>query len=252
MQRLPAGDVVVVGGGHVDDRVVLNVEREVAADAAVRADRVDLGLLLLAPVARLAQVELALRHQRAGRTDGDAVAAVDAGRLGQRHVELGRDVRAEAAAGDRDRERVLGVGAAGLDALVTEDALRVVADVELVVDLHRLLDRERVGAEPIGLRLVPLDVRERLGRRREVAGRAEQLHHEPPARAHALGVGVHDHPVLDLARARGDEHARVLELDDADAAHVHRRQRVAVAERRRVDPHLPRGVEDRAALDLRW
>ncbi len=102
-------------------------------------------------VAGLAQLELARRHQRARRADGDAVAAVDAGRLGQRHVELGRDVRVEAAAGDGDRERVLVVDAAGLDALVTEDALRVVAHVEVVVDLHRLRDRERVGAEALGL-----------------------------------------------------------------------------------------------------
>ena len=36
------------------------------------------------------------------------------------------------------------VDAARLDALVAEDALRVVAHVEVVVDLHRLRDRARV------------------------------------------------------------------------------------------------------------
>ncbi|MNC88437.1 hypothetical protein D3C83_42510 [compost metagenome] len=91
---------------------------------------------------------------------------------------LGRDVGAEAAAGDRDGEGVLGVDAARLDALIAEDALAVVADVEVVVDLGRLRDggreadigrlvmpgRERVacaglgrrcgGAEPFRLGLV--------------------------------------------------------------------------------------------------
>ena len=81
-----------------------------------------------------------LEHQRAGRADADAVAAVDAGGIGQRHVPLRGDPGIEAAPGDGDRERVLGVLAARLDALVAEDALRVVADVEVVVDLHRLRD----------------------------------------------------------------------------------------------------------------
>src|SRR6185503_3345077 len=61
-----------------------------------------------------------------------------AGRGGERDVVLGRDAGGEAAAGQRDGEGVLGVLAAGLDALVADDALRVVADVEVVVDLHRL------------------------------------------------------------------------------------------------------------------
>src|SRR4029077_13080073 len=67
------------------------------------------------------------------------VAAVDAGRVGQRDVILGRDAGLEAAAGQRDGEGVLRVRAAGLDALVADDALRVVPDVEVVVHLHRLV-----------------------------------------------------------------------------------------------------------------
>src|SRR4029077_16196010 len=90
--EVAAREVVVVGGVDAHDRIVLDVKREVAADPAVRTHGVDLGLLLFAPVTRLAQVELALRHQRTRRADRDAVAAVDAGRLGQRDVELGRDV----------------------------------------------------------------------------------------------------------------------------------------------------------------
>ena len=44
----------------------------------------------------------------------------------------------EAAFGDRDGEGVLGVGAAGFDALVAEHALVVVAHTKNVVDLDRL------------------------------------------------------------------------------------------------------------------
>ena len=65
---------------------------------------------------------------------------------------------------------------------------------------------------------------------------------------HALGVGLDLHAGLDLARARGHQHARALDLDDAHAADVDRRERLEVAERRRVDAEPPAGVEDRRAL----
>src|SRR5689334_20551140 len=99
------------------------MQREVAADTAVRADRVDLRLRRLVPRALLAQLVLGLEHERAGRADGDAVAAVHTRRLGKLDVELGRDVRFEAATGRRDGEGVLVIHPARLDALVTEDAL---------------------------------------------------------------------------------------------------------------------------------
>src|SRR5260221_3249788 len=246
--EIPECYVVVVRRRHFHDRVVLYVQRQVAADAAVGADRVHLRLARLVPRSVAPHLEFAHGHQRARGTDCDAVAAVDARRLRQFDVVLGGDVRAEAAARDRDRERVLMVVAARLDALVTEDALRVVADVEIVVDLHGLRDRERVRAEAIGLRVVLLDVAQRVRRGREVDGRAEQLEYQAAARLHALRVRVHDHPCLDLARARRYERARPLDLDDADAADVHRVQRVAVAERRRLDAEPAAGIEDRRAL----
>jgi hypothetical protein len=89
---------------------------------------------------------LGLEHQGACRADADAVAAVDAGGIGEGNRLLGGDSGVEAAPRDGDRERVLGIFAAGLDALVAEDALRVVADVEIVVDLDRLGDGLRLGA----------------------------------------------------------------------------------------------------------
>src|SRR5678816_1957744 len=82
--------VVIEGRGDADDRVVLHAELEGAADAAVRADRVGDGLARLVPLARAAEVELALEHERARGADADAVAAVDARRLGQRSRVLRR------------------------------------------------------------------------------------------------------------------------------------------------------------------
>ena len=54
-QRLPRVTSWSSGERDLDDRVVLDVQREVAADAAVRAHGVDLRLLRLVPRARLAQ-----------------------------------------------------------------------------------------------------------------------------------------------------------------------------------------------------
>ena len=108
MQRLPRVTSWSSGLGHLDDRVVLHVQLEVAADAAVGADGRRHRLVVLVPVARRAQLVLGAgtSARPVGQTR-DAVAAVDAGRLGQlRHV-LGRDARVEAAAGDGDGEGVL-------------------------------------------------------------------------------------------------------------------------------------------------
>ena len=107
----------------------------------------------------------------------------------------------------------------------------------------------RRRAEPLRLRVVALEVAGRDVRRREVDRRGEQLEHQLARVAHALGVGLHLHPVLGLARAGGSEHARALDLDDADAARVRGLERVAVAERRRVDPEPAAGAEDRLALE---
>src|SRR5215212_128682 len=100
---------------HLDDLVVLDVQLEGAADTAVRADRLGHRLGALVPGPRGAHVVLALEHQCAGRADADAVSAVDTGAVGKRDGALGRDPGVEAATGHRDRERVLGVLAAGLD-----------------------------------------------------------------------------------------------------------------------------------------
>src|SRR6267143_6003727 len=244
--EVAAGDVVVQRGGDLDDLIVLHAQLQGAADATVGADGVGLSLLRFVPGAGAAHVVFALEHERAGGADADAVAAVNAGGVGERAARLGRDAGVETAAGDGDGEGVLSVLAAGLDALVAEDALRVVADVQVVVDLRRLGDRGGLGAEALGARLValhlPLDL---LRDERQVDGRRQELEHELAAQADALGVGAHNHLRLDGARAGGHQDARALHFDDADAADVDRRQGLEVAQGRRVDLLGPAGLQDR-------
>ena len=98
------------------------------------------GLAVLVPRAVGAHLVLGREHQRAGRAHLDAVAAVHARRVGQLDGVLGGDAGVEAPPGDADRQRLLPLLAAGVDALVAEDALGVVAHVERVVDLDRLVD----------------------------------------------------------------------------------------------------------------
>ena len=194
----------------------------------------------------LPQVELGLELQGAGRADRHAVAAVDAGRLGQGDVELGGDAGVHAPAGDGDREGVLGVVAARLDALVAEDALVVVADVEVVLDLDLLvdpLDRAGLGV-PLGIgAVVPHPPAEVVGLA-EVDGGAQELQHHAPAVADPRRVGLHDHAVLDRAGAGRHQGAGSLDLDHADPAGVDRGQVLGEAQRRRVDVTAAAGVEE--------
>src|SRR2546425_10002379 len=72
--QMPARDVVVRGRGDLHDRVVLDVQLQLAADPAVRTDRVRDGLSFLVPRAGGAHIVFAREHQRARRTDADTVA----------------------------------------------------------------------------------------------------------------------------------------------------------------------------------
>jgi hypothetical protein len=69
---------VVVRRGHANNLAFLLVNCEVATHATVRADGIGLCLAALVPCTSLAHVKFALEHQRAGRADTDAVAAIDA------------------------------------------------------------------------------------------------------------------------------------------------------------------------------
>src|SRR6185369_7573164 len=78
--------------------------------------------------------------------------------------------------------------------------------------------------------------------------RAEQLQHEPPAVADAISIRAHHHAWFDLPRAGRRESPRALHLDDAQSAGVDRRQRLQVAQRRRLDPDNVAGLENRRAI----
>src|SRR6187401_1353133 len=91
--QIALGDGVVERRGRLHDLAVLDVQRQRAADTAIRTDRVGRRLARFVPRALAPQVELPARHERARRADGDAVAAVDTRRVRKLHVELGRDAR---------------------------------------------------------------------------------------------------------------------------------------------------------------
>src|SRR5205085_7544752 len=237
-------DGVVARRGDLDDAVLLHVQPHLAAHAAVGADGIDLLLLRLAPAPLLPHHVLGAAHQGAGGADGHAVAAVNAGRVAQGHVEAGVDVRLEAAPGHGDGEGVLHVVPAGLDALVAQDALRIVADVQpVVIVAHRLLHRGAAG-EAVWLRAVARGV---LPERRRGAGvdrRLQELQDHATRVAHARRVGEDLHAVLGFARTRRHQHARALELHHTDAADVDGRQRGIVAQRGRVDAQRSEGAQD--------
>src|SRR3712207_8556565 len=73
---------------HRDDAVVLDLVRELAADAAVRTDAVDLALGRVRGVEHARLVDEALLHQRPGRAGLDALAAGDAGGAAHLVVEV--------------------------------------------------------------------------------------------------------------------------------------------------------------------
>src|SRR5262249_25023227 len=88
--------------GDLHDLSILLVHGKVAASAAIRADGGRLLLALFVPCAGLAHLAFALEHERARGAYANAVPAIDAGRLRQRHLELRGNRRGEAASGHGD------------------------------------------------------------------------------------------------------------------------------------------------------
>ena len=154
--------------------------------------------------------------------------------------------------------------------------LRVVADVEVVVDLRRLGDGRRgrvagrgvVVAGLLGVALARGGRRRRravAGRVRAVAlgvGRDRAVRRDRPGQRQVdrgpqefedhlarqpdpLGIGLDLHPGLGHPRAGGHEDARAGDLDDAHPADVDRGEVLRVAQGRRVDALGPAGAQDR-------
>ncbi len=251
-------EAVVVGGAvaalGIDHLLVLDLIGDLAADAAERAQRVDL------PVgigdAGLVLVQHHRRHQRAGRAGLHAFAAGDAGGLAHRVVEVEHDLGFVAAIGHADDvvDLHLAAGAhaqAALDAGVEIDAHRGMAAVALPalgggktafghLDLFGPVPEFRIGI-----------VR---GRARRLVG-DQQLHHHLLRGDRARALGLHLHADARRALAGRGQHALALDLDHAGAAiavgPVVRLRRIA--EMRDVPAlafcHLPDGFA-RVGLDL--
>ena len=167
----------------LDDAIVLGMQRQRASDSTVRADCVGRFLPGFVPLPRFAEIMLALEHQGPRRTHPDTVPAVHAGRVRERNVEFRRDSRVKPTAGHGNRERVLRINAAGLDALVAENAFGVVANVQFVVDFGGLL-LCRCGIAVIGIPVristVAFHVAEQFGGGRDICARGQEFQHHAP------------------------------------------------------------------------
>ncbi len=146
-----------------DDLVVVDLVGQLAADAAIRADRIDFAVRRIGVGAF--RVDEGRRHQRAGRAGLDALAAGDAGGIAHRVVEVEHDLLEMAAAGHADDVVDLNF-TAGADAEIAVDAgveLHGHGRVREVVDLVGTLqfreaavrDLDPVGPVPeAGVRIV--------------------------------------------------------------------------------------------------
>src|ERR1700684_562361 len=80
--KIAMSHAMVKGRGHANDPAVLLKHGEVAAYSAIRTDGVSLGLEAFVPCAGLAHVIFAFKHQCAVGAATNAVAPIDASRVG--------------------------------------------------------------------------------------------------------------------------------------------------------------------------
>ncbi len=200
------------------DLVVLDLVRDLTADAAIGADRVDFAVHF--PAAVLGDgIDDRFRHQRAGGTGLHAFPAGDAGRLPHRVVEIEHGPRVDAAEGHADHVVDLHF-AAGTHA---ESAI----DAGIEIDGHRRVRKvgfqDAVGGEARRLDTLCLGPVPELGHpvggifARRLIGKQEL--HDHATRLHRpLARRLHHHVRRRLADARGGQHALALDLDHASAA----------------------------------
>ncbi len=252
------------------DAVVLDVEIDLAPDAAVgtggthdsiRFHLINLWRLIAEFVLRRSSFvirysPLNLALQRARGTDADAIPAEDARGVGHRRLERGGHVAADAASAPGEREGMLHILGADLDAAPAHDALRVVPDVERVVVFERDLAADAAG-KAIDSGTVTFDVVQDLRRLSQVDRGGEQLQDHAPGRVDAVGLGVDDHVLADRDDARRLQDARPHDLHRAQPADGVGGQVGVVAQRRDVDARAPGGLQQgrtrrrahRAAVD---
>jgi hypothetical protein len=144
--------------GYANDLAFLLVYGEIAADAAIRADGVSLGLAPFVPSTGLAHVIFALKHQRSRWADANAVTTIDISRVRQGNVKFSGNAGGEAATRHGNREGILRVYATGFNAFIAKNALGVVADVKFVVNFYRLGDCGAGCTEALRMRAVPQEI----------------------------------------------------------------------------------------------
>src|SRR5689334_4345637 len=106
---------MVQRGSHLHDFVVLLMEFEIAAHAAVSADRRRLGLAAFVPRPGLTAVIFTLEHQRAGWANRNTVTAIHARRFWEGIGELRGNASIEPTSRHRDRKCVLPIRTAPLN-----------------------------------------------------------------------------------------------------------------------------------------
>ena len=238
----PVGIGRPVATVDVEDLLVLDVHRRLAADTAVGAQRVDrLGLVVDALAGR---IEQALLHQRAGRAHLHALAAGDAGRLPHALVEVEHHLGAVPAEGHADH--VVGLHlAAGAHAQPAVDA-----GVEIDGDgrMRRVGRRAMIPREAAGRRDAHgIDPAPELGSRivaRLAPGLVghQQLEHHLARLLGPLARRLHLHARGGLPLTGGGQHALALHLDHA---------RAAVAVGAIAGRRVPAQVRDLGAVPLR-
>jgi hypothetical protein len=226
-----------VAAVHAHDGVVLDVIGELAADAAVRADGVDL-------LVRDDLVRMLRGREGARRARLHAFAARNTGGFAHRVVEVEDDLGVAAAEGVADDvvHLLLAAGAhaaRALDAGIQVHRHRRVREVA-----HRLLARGEARAGHAQLAR-PLEQLVRAGLQvlhRHVGH--EELDHHLLGMDRALRVRRDFHALRGLAAARRREHALALDLDHARAAVAVGAVPLLVAEVRDVGAVALRGLDD--------
>ena len=198
--------------------LVLDLIAELAANAAIGTDRVNLAVDLAGAVLG-DRIDDRFRHQRAGRAGLHAFAAGDASRTAHWIVEIEHRPRADAA--ERHADHVIDLDfAAGAHAQPAIDA-----GIEIdrhggvgQVGLDDVVGRKARGLDVLDLGPVP-ERRDAVGRIlvRRLVGE-QQLHHHAARLDGTVGRGLHHHVGRGLPNAGGGQHALAFDLDHAGAA----------------------------------
>ncbi|MNX96035.1 hypothetical protein D3C86_1283350 [compost metagenome] len=222
---------------HEQDAVVLDVVRQLAAHAAIRADRIHLAV-------GHGQRHVARRHQRAGRAGLHALAAGHAGAGAHRVGHIEDDAGMIAAKCQPDHVIGLFVAAGAHAARALDAGIEVDRDGGVrQIGRHRLARGKAWLAdfEP-GRPLIKFTMARVRGLRH--VGLQQFQHHALRAPG-ALGVRVHRHAIGRRAAAGRRQHAFPVDLDHAGAAVAGGIQPILVAKMRNLDAFPARHLQQR-------